>query len=241
MLINTPSAASMENSVSVGFKVRTPQAREKAGKRARLRRLNHGVIRCLDLMISLSALIFLAPAIVVIALLIRFQDGGPALYRQKRIGLNGREFSCFKLRSMHVRSDEILREILLNDPVARAEWDAEQKLKNDPRITVLGRILRKTSVDELPQLLNVIRGEMSLVGPRPIVNSEVVKYGRSFKNYVSVLPGITGLWQVMGRNDVSYSRRVAMDRLFARKHSCGIYIMILVKTLPAVLLQKGSY
>lgn len=198
-------------------------------------------IRLSDILISFAALAFLLPALLVVALLVKFQDGGPSLYGQRRIGLNGREFRCLKFRSMHVNSDEILAKLLRENREARAEWQADHKLRNDPRITALGRFLRKSSIDELPQLLNVLRGDMSLVGPRPIVRSEVCKYGKSFEFYMSVLPGITGLWQVMGRNDVTYRRRVALDRLYSQRRTVKLYYQILFMTIPAVLFQRGSY
>jgi lipopolysaccharide/colanic/teichoic acid biosynthesis glycosyltransferase len=152
-----------------------------------------------------------------------------------------REFKCLKFRSMRTNAAELLAKLLENDAAARAEWAADHKLKNDPRITRLGLFLRKTSLDELPQLINVLRGDMSLVGPRPIVRAEVEKYGKSMRHYTSRLPGITGLWQVKGRNDVSYRRRVALDRMFARKFSPLLYASILIQTVPAVVLRKGSY
>lgn len=200
-----------------------------------------GMIRLFDVIISFAALLFLLPAMVLIAVWVRLHDGGPAFYAQKRIGRNGKMFSCFKFRSMRINSERLLREHLRDNPLAREEWAREHKLKDDPRITAFGHFIRKTSLDELPQLWNVLRGDMSLVGPRPIVSDEVVKYGRSFRAYASVMPGITGLWQVTGRNDVCYNRRVAMDRLFARRRSVGLYLYILCATIPAVLLQKGSY
>jgi exopolysaccharide production protein ExoY len=199
------------------------------------------LIRLLDILISFVALIFLAPAFALIAFLVKIQDRGPVFFGQTRIGLNTVEFKCYKFRSMVLNSDEVLKQLLTTDPVAYREWQADHKLRNDPRITRIGKFLRKTSLDELPQLYNVLVGEMSLVGPRPIIHSEIVKYGRSFKKYASVLPGVTGLWQVSGRNDVSYRRRVALDRLFAKRKSVKLYFYILFMTIPAILLQKGSY
>lgn len=199
------------------------------------------VVRAADVIISLAALIFLLPALTAIAILIKMQDGGPILFAQTRIGRDMREFKCLKFRSMRTNAAELLGKLLENDAAARAEWAADHKLKNDPRITRLGLFLRKTSLDELPQLFNVLKGDMSLVGPRPIVQAEVAKYGKSMRHYTSRLPGITGLWQVKGRNDVSYRRRVALDRLFARKFSPVLYASILILTVPAVVLRKGSY
>ncbi len=201
----------------------------------------HIGIRILDVVISLAMLIFIAPVFVLVAALVKLQDKGPILFKHGRIGLSAREFKCLKFRSMYVRSDEILNQLLMTNVEAYMEWQADHKLRNDPRVTPFGKFMRKTSLDEFPQLINVLKGEMSLVGPRPIIHAEISKYGRSFRHYTSVMPGITGLWQVMGRNDVTYRRRVAMDRLFARKKSLGLYLWILAKTVPAVLGQRGSY
>lgn len=198
-------------------------------------------IRLLDIIIASTALVVLAPALGLVALIVWMQDNGPIFFVQDRIGLNGRNFKCFKFRSMHIDADRLLNRLLQIDPMAMAEWEADHKLRQDPRVTPLGRFLRKTSLDEFPQLLNVLRGDMSLVGPRPIIKAEVRKYGSSFSHYASVVPGITGLWQVMGRNDVTYKRRVAMDRLFARRRSIRLYLFILIMTIPAVLTQRGSY
>jgi lipopolysaccharide/colanic/teichoic acid biosynthesis glycosyltransferase len=200
-----------------------------------------GLIRLADILISLAAIIFLLPGLLAVALVVKLQDGGPVLFAQTRIGKDMRPFKCLKFRSMRTNAAELLAELLDKDPTARAEWAADHKLRHDPRITPFGGFMRKTSLDELPQLFNVLRGDMSLVGPRPIVEAEVVKYGRSMRHYCRQLPGITGLWQVMGRNDVSYHRRVALDRLFTRKLSFKLYAAILFLTIPAVLLRRGSY
>ncbi len=199
------------------------------------------LIRLADIFISLAAILFLLPGLLAVALLVKVQDGGPILFAQARIGKDMRTFKCLKFRSMRTNAGELLAALLESDPVAGAEWAADHKLRNDPRITPLGGFMRKTSLDELPQLFNVLWGDMSLVGPRPIVEAEVVKYGRSMRHYCRQVPGITGLWQVMGRNDVSYRRRVALDRLFTRKLSLKLYAGILCLTIPAVLLRRGSY
>ncbi|MBY0406141.1 MAG: sugar transferase, partial [Rickettsiales bacterium] len=144
-------------------------------------------------------------------------------------------------RSMVANSAEVLEQYLAANPEAREEWDADQKLKNDPRITAVGAFLRKTSLDELPQLINVLRGEMSLVGPRPIVTAEVDKYDYDIAHYYRVSPGITGLWQVSGRNDVSYAQRVQMDSWYVRNWSLWHDIAILCKTVPALLQSRGAY
>jgi lipopolysaccharide/colanic/teichoic acid biosynthesis glycosyltransferase len=142
---------------------------------------------------------------------------------------------------MAIDAEQRLAELLAQDPLARAEWDKDHKLRNDPRVTRLGAFLRKTSLDELPQLFNVLRGEMSLVGPRPIVDAEIAKYGRRFANYCAVKPGITGLWQVSGRNDTTYRARVAMDCVYARQRNVVMDGMIIAATVPAVLMRRGSY
>lgn len=197
--------------------------------------------RVFDIVISLAMLIFFAPLMIAAALAIKLQDGGPVLFGQLRYGRRGEMFRCWKFRSMVVNAEARLASVLANDPAARAEWAADQKLRRDPRVTLLGRFLRASSIDELPQLLNVLAGEMSLVGPRPIVKAEAERYGRAFRHYCKVRPGITGLWQISGRNDVDYRRRIAFDVIFARKRSLKMYLGILVATVPAVLLRKGSY
>ena len=199
------------------------------------------IIRALDIMISVAALLFFSPVLLVVALIVKLQDGGSFFYSQRRLGLGGREFACHKFRSMLVDSQARLEQLLATDANARGEWARDHKLKQDPRITGFGRFIRKTSLDEFPQLFNVIKGEMSLVGPRPIVRDEIKKYGRTFPIYTSIKPGITGLWQISGRNNISYARRVAMDRYFAGRCTVGFYLYILVMTVPAILVQRGSY
>jgi len=197
--------------------------------------------RALDIIISLAAIVLFAPVAVVICVLIKLHDGGPILFSQERIGRHGRRFRCWKFRSMRPDAEVHLAVLLESDSGLRRQWELHRKLKDDPRITPLGDFLRRSSLDELPQLLNILRGEMSVVGPRPIVDSEIVCYDRWFRYYVAVKPGLTGLWQVSGRNDVSYRRRIAMDRFFFRAHSIGLYLNILLATVPAVLMRRGSY
>lgn len=199
------------------------------------------MIRALDVMFALAALIIFAPLMLILAAAIAIMDPGPIFFAHKRIGLGGKEFYCLKFRSMAVDAEQRLQALLASDERAREEWARDQKLRNDPRITPLGQFLRKSSLDELPQLFNVLRGEMSLVGPRPIVRNEVPRYGRYFGHYCAVRPGITGLWQISGRNDVSYRRRVAFDVTFTRVLSTRLYLRILVATVPSVLLQRGTY
>jgi Undecaprenyl-phosphate galactose phosphotransferase WbaP len=201
---------------------------------------NTNAKRILDIAIAAIALVFVFPLLLLVGILVRLQDGGRALYAQKRYGRNGRTFKCYKLRSMVANADERLQEILATDPDARAEWEETQKLVNDPRITPLGHFIRKTSIDELPQLLNILRGEMSLVGPRPIVENEIAKYGEFYRDYCSVRPGLTGLWQVEGRSDTTYDERVQLDVKYARNRNFFGDIMIMLRTVPAVLLSRGA-
>ena len=162
------------------------------------------------------------------------------LYRHRRVGLGGREFYCFKFRTMAVNGEALLSGHLQLDHAAAEEWRANRKLRNDPRVTRIGRLLRKTSLDEIPQLINIARGEMSFVGPRPIVQAEIAKYGEHFPAYCSVMPGLTGLWQVSGRNDTSYEQRVSLDVHYIRSRSMLLDWKILVLTVPAVILRRGS-
>ncbi len=192
-----------------------------------------------DQAVALLLLVLLAPLLLVIAALVR-ADGGPALYGHRRLGENGRHFPCLKFRSMVTDGDAVLQALLDSDAGARAEWAATQKLRNDPRVTAIGRILRKTSLDELPQLLNVLRREMSLVGPRPIVDAEVERYGHDISFYYETRPGITGLWQVSGRSNTSYEERVRMDVWYVRNWSLWHDFSILIKTIPAVLAKDGA-
>lgn len=197
--------------------------------------------RLIDVVVALAALIFLMPLLIIVALCVALADRGPIFFAQDRVGFGGRMFRCYKFRSMAVDADVRLKKLLAEDPHARAEWLRDHKLRNDPRIVGIGGFLRKSSLDELPQLINVLRGEMSLVGPRPIVPSEIYRYGRYFHHYCAVHPGITGLWQISGRNDTSYRRRVAFDVAYSRSQSAAFNLKILVLTIPCVLLAKGSY
>ncbi|MBI5441429.1 MAG: sugar transferase [Deltaproteobacteria bacterium] len=194
-----------------------------------------------DLLLATFGLIALAPLFLLIALLVKRGSPGPALFGHQRVGQNGRRFTCYKFRTMIPNAGEILQDLLAKDPRAREEWEKDHKLRNDPRITKLGRFLRKTSLDELPQLYNVLRGEMSLVGPRPIVEGEIGKYGVFFRHYSLVRPGLTGLWQVSGRNDVTYDERVRLDVEYAKKWSIWNDFSILFRTFQVVLAREGSY
>lgn len=199
------------------------------------------LIRGLDVIIALTALLILAPLMLLLAAIIAIVDPGPIFFAHRRIGRGGQEFYCLKFRSMAVDAEQRLLALLASNEQAREEWARDQKLRDDPRITSIGQFLRKSSLDELPQLFNVLRGEMSLVGPRPIVQNEVNRYGRYFDHYCSVRPGITGLWQISGRNDVTYRRRVALDVTYTRLLTTKLYLRILAGTVPSVLFQRGTY
>ncbi|RYX81323.1 sugar transferase [bacterium] len=196
--------------------------------------------RGIDLVLTLGALIFLAPLMLLLALLVRMSSKGPVFFKQQRVGRGGRLFSCYKFRTMRTDAEQILVEVLRNDATLREEWARDHKLRNDPRLAPLGSLLRRTSLDELPQLFNVLKGEMSIVGPRPITQSEVVRYGRYIRSYQSVRPGITGLWQVSGRSETTYRRRVACDVAYARGRSPLCNIQIIARTVPAVFLSRGA-
>lgn len=196
--------------------------------------------RCFDLFGSICIILILSPLLIYIYMKVK-KDGGPAIYGHDRVGINGKTFKCLKFRSMVVNSKEILDELLKNDPKAKEEWDATFKLKNDPRITKIGAFLRKTSLDELPQLLNVLKGEMSLVGPRPIINAELERYNDQVDYYLLSKPGMTGLWQVSGRSDVDYDTRVYFDAWYVKNWSMWNDIAILLKTVIVVLKKDGAY
>lgn len=196
--------------------------------------------RCVDVIGALGIGLTFSPVILGVIGIMAFQEG-PIIFGHERIGFRGKKFRCYKFRSMVPDADLLLQNLLASSAAARAEWERDFKLKKDPRITRVGRFLRKTSLDELPQLWNVLKGEMSLVGPRPIVREELVRYGRGARFYLSARPGLTGLWQVSGRNDIDYGRRVAMDRAYAERAGIRIDINIIVRTVSVVLKIKGAY
>lgn len=196
--------------------------------------------RSFDIFVSLAIIIALSPILLLISRKVK-KDGGPAIYGHERIGKNGVPFKCLKFRSMAVNSKELLAELLASDPTAKAEWDETFKLKNDPRITKIGHLLRRTSMDELPQLFNVLKGEMSLVGPRPIIYEELERYEEQVDYYLMSKPGMTGLWQVSGRSDVDYETRVYFDAWYVKNWSMWNDIAILFKTIGVVLKRDGAY
>lgn len=206
-----------------------------------LRRLSSKIIkRVFDIVGASVILAISSPLFIFLGYKIT-RDGGKAFYSHERVGRNGKKFNCFKLRSMINNSDVVLANLLETNPEAKIEWEKDHKLKNDPRITAIGHLIRNTSLDELPQLWNVIRGEMSLVGPRPIVDAELEKYGDDVAYYLMVRPGMTGLWQVSGRNDVDYERRVYFDSWYVKNWSLWNDIVILIKTINVVLNRNGAY
>ncbi len=203
-------------------------------------RVSSAFKRGTDIILALIGLIFLSPAMLIIAIAVRLVDGGPILFRHTRIGRNGKSFKCVKFRSMEIDAEEKLPRLLNDSPKARAEWRANQKIENDPRVTRFGKFLRKTSLDELPQLVNVLRGEMAIVGPRPIVESEIDKYGEFFPYYCRVRPGLTGLWQVSGRSATTYEERVELDVKYVTEWSYLGDLKIMALTIPAVLKSDGA-
>lgn len=196
--------------------------------------------RAFDLLGSSLIIILLSPIFVILTYLVS-RDGGKSIYGHERIGRDGKKFKCLKFRSMVMNSQEVLELLLENDPIARMEWDKDFKLKNDPRITRVGNFIRKTSLDELPQLFNVLKGEMSLVGPRPVIEKELERYAGDVDYYLMAKPGMTGLWQVSGRNDVDYDTRVYFDAWYVKNWSLWNDVAILFKTINVVLKRDGAY
>ncbi len=197
--------------------------------------------RTVDLLAALFGLVLFSPLLLVIAIAVRLDSGGPIFYGQRRIGRNAKPFTVWKFRSMLVDADAVLRSCLEANPDLQEEWNRDHKLKCDPRVTPVGRVIRKFSLDELPQLWNVLCGEMSLVGPRPIVEAEIGKYGDSFDQYQLVTPGVTGLWQVSGRNSTTYELRTRIDDYYVRNWSLSLDLYILLRTFKTLLLSEGAY
>lgn len=196
--------------------------------------------RALDILIASVALLFFLPVFALIAIAIKIADPGPVFFRHRRVGLGGRTFGCWKFRSMVIDAEARLAAILAADPEAAREWAESQKLTDDPRVTRLGNFLRRSSLDELPQIFNVLMGEMSIVGPRPIVENEAARYGQHFALYCLVRPGITGLWQISGRSDVQYFERVLLDVRYVSSRSTLRDLRIILLTVPSVLAARGS-
>ncbi|MBR2775253.1 MAG: undecaprenyl-phosphate galactose phosphotransferase WbaP [Selenomonadaceae bacterium] len=202
---------------------------------------NRVIKRIFDLTLTIVGGLMISPVLLAIALAVAIDNRGRVIFAHRRVGAAGKKFPCYKFQTMIPDAEAKLKEYLAENPEARREWEETFKLTHDPRVTKLGNFLRRTSLDELPQLWNVIRGEMSLVGPRPIVQAEVVRYGKNIREYYMVLPGITGMWQVSGRSDTTYPERVAMDTWYVRNWSVWIDLMYLFKTVKAVFKGKGAY
>jgi Undecaprenyl-phosphate galactose phosphotransferase WbaP len=197
--------------------------------------------RFFDYAVTIGSLPFTLPIMLFIAAAIKLTSKGRVFYTQARLGEGGATFRAYKFRTMRPDADEVLEKYLAAHPGLRMQWELHHKLLNDPRVTWVGKLLRKSSLDELPQLFNVLRGEMSLVGPRPIVQEEIRRYGEAFDLYCTVLPGITGLWQVSGRNNTSYGERVGFDEFYVRNWSPWLDLDILLRTFKVVILREGAY
>jgi exopolysaccharide production protein ExoY len=197
--------------------------------------------RIVDIVVAVSGIILLAPLLIICFVATIVTSPGPALFRHRRVGFNGKRFDCLKFRTMVTDAPERLRQLLESDPMAAGEWAANRKLRYDPRITAIGALLRKSSLDELPQLFNVLRGDMSIVGPRPVTEEELVRYDSSVGAYLACRPGITGLWQVSGRSTTTYNKRIACDTFYAHNWSMVLDAKILIVTLPSLLLSENAY
>lgn len=237
--MNSPFARSA-SPLRAGAEPTDEAGRELRSGASRLDASGQVAKRTIDFSLALVALFALAPLMLIICLAIRYSDRGPAIFRQTRVGRGGRRFTCFKFRSMVLDTEEALRRHLEADPEAEREWRESQKLRSDPRVTRMGLFLRRSSLDELPQIFNILSGDMSFVGPRPIVPSECARYGKHLSDYMSVRPGLTGPWQIGGRSDCSYAERVRLDAEYARNWRVATDIAIIVKTVPIVLSQRGS-
>lgn len=237
----TPSSPAKPAACAAAPRDAAPHGMLERG-RVGLNMLERAAKRLFDLVGVLVMLALFAPIMLGIALAVRMTTGRQVIYGHTRIGRDGREFQCYKFRSMVPNADEVLRRLLESDPQARAEWERDFKLKDDPRITRVGRFIRKTSLDELPQLWNVLRGEMSIVGPRPIVQLELDRYYDAARDhYLSVRPGLTGLWQVSGRNDIGYDERVNLDRHYVDNWNVWTDMTIVLRTVGVMFGRKGAY
>jgi exopolysaccharide production protein ExoY len=197
--------------------------------------------RLIDIILSVSGIVLLAPLLIICFVATVATSRGPALFRHRRVGFKGKYFDCLKFRTMVQDAPERLRQLIESDPVAAAEWGTNRKLRHDPRVTAIGTILRKSSLDELPQLFNVLKGDMSIVGPRPITDEELIRYSSAINAYLACRPGITGLWQVSGRSTTTYDKRIACDTFYARNWSMSLDAKILIVTIPAVLIYDCAY
>ncbi|WP_407178566.1 sugar transferase [Bradyrhizobium sp. STM 3562] len=196
--------------------------------------------RLIDILLALLGIFLLAPLLVICFAATVLSSPGPALFRHRRVGFNGKTFECLKFRTMRPDAAERLQRLLDSDPTAAAEWEASHKLRCDPRVTMIGALLRKSSLDELPQLFNVLRGDMSIIGPRPVTEEELARYAGAVPAYLACRPGITGLWQVSGRSTTTYAKRVEYDTFYAENWSLALDTKILIVTIPA-LFSDGAY
>jgi exopolysaccharide production protein ExoY len=208
---------------------------------AAARPIGHLSKRMIDIILASSAIVLLAPLLTFCFLACIFASPGPAIFRHQRVGFRGKRFGCFKFRTMVLDAEDRLRDYLASNPAADAEWMATRKLQFDPRVTAIGAIFRKTSLDELPQLFNVLMGDMSIVGPRPVTEEELVRYSDSAGAYLACRPGITGLWQVSGRSGTTYNKRVACDAFYARNWSMALDAKIMIVTIPVLLDSDNAY
>jgi exopolysaccharide production protein ExoY len=197
--------------------------------------------RLIDIILAVSGIVLLAPLLIICFIATVATSRGPALFRHRRVGFKGKYFDCLKFRTMVRDAPERLRQLLESDPVAAAEWATDRKLRHDPRVTAIGAMLRKSSLDELPQLFNVLKGDMSIVGPRPVTDEELIRYSSAINAYLACRPGITGLWQVSGRSTTTYDKRIACDTFYARNWSMSLDAKILIVTIPAVLISDCAY
>ena len=202
---------------------------------------SHVAKRAFDIALILCSLPLTLPVCLLTALFVKLTSPGPVLYGHKRVGLNGKEFKCWKFRSMYIDADKQLKKILKENPEMKKQWDRDRKLENDPRVTPFGKFIRKTSLDELPQLINIFVGQMSFIGPRPVMQDELERYGKKADYILSVLPGLSGMWQTSGRSDTAYEDRVTLDAYYIQNWSIWLDIWILIKTVWVVLAGKGAY
>jgi lipopolysaccharide/colanic/teichoic acid biosynthesis glycosyltransferase len=236
---NPPSKPMLKSVASQSFTL-DPTTRLEMRVRT-ISNFNRALKRVLDITIALTGLVLTFPFLVILSIALQIDSPGRLFFAQQRVGRDGKLFQCLKFRTMREDSLEVLKNLLASCPESRREWEQDHKLRNDPRVSRFGKIVRALSLDELPQMINILKGDMSVVGPRPIVISEIPKYGRFYRFYKSAKPGLTGLWQVSGRNDVSYSQRVQLDREYTQRASLSFDLMIMARTIPAVLGAKGSY
>jgi len=197
--------------------------------------------RLFDLTFSFFALLLGSPLFLLLALAVFFTSKGPLIYAHKRVGRGGKIFKCYKFRTMHLDADERLHHLLAEDIDLQNEWNQFYKLKNDPRVTPIGNFLRKTSLDELPQFLNVLKGDLSVVGPRPVTEEELKIYGASVNKFLAIRPGLTGPWQVSGRSDTTYRERVELDLTYVEEHSFVGDLRLIIRTIPAMVTSRGAY